>query len=262
LRSACGLLATGSDDKTERLWSLPNGRLLRTVRWPIGRGGRGKVYATALSPDGTLVAVGGSDAHPKDDSVYLFDAHTGALKGRVGEFEGMIVRLTFSADGRFLAGGGSHGLRVIDVERMSVAGSDRDYGDSSYRAAFASDGRLFTVSWDGYLRSYDRSFRLIKKVRTSGRNRPLITDPSFIDLDDLAHNLLVTHRSLLHHNEIAGHPESVKDSLRYRAMKASGANTRMWRTPRSSRWANLGEGRRAAEPKVLNPVTGLGDGAE
>ena len=49
---ACALAATASDDKTLRLWSLPDGRLLRTIRPPIGDGDNGKLYATALSPDG------------------------------------------------------------------------------------------------------------------------------------------------------------------------------------------------------------------
>jgi len=43
----CRLLATGSDDKTVRLWSLPEGRLIRTLRPPIGPGSHGKVYAVA-----------------------------------------------------------------------------------------------------------------------------------------------------------------------------------------------------------------------
>ena len=30
--AACSLMATGSDDKTVRLWSLPDGHLLRTIR--------------------------------------------------------------------------------------------------------------------------------------------------------------------------------------------------------------------------------------
>src|ERR1700674_17975 len=55
----CRLLATGSDDKTARLWSLPEGRLLKTLRPPIGAGHNGKVYAVAVSPDGGLVAAGG-----------------------------------------------------------------------------------------------------------------------------------------------------------------------------------------------------------
>ena len=65
--AACTLMVTGSDDKTARLWALPEGgrgapELLRTLRVPIGEGNEGKVYAVALSPDGKWVAAGGWDA--------------------------------------------------------------------------------------------------------------------------------------------------------------------------------------------------------
>src|SRR5437588_405264 len=50
---------TGSDDKAIRVWSLPDGALVRTIRFPAGPGHVGKVYAVAISPDGTLVAAGG-----------------------------------------------------------------------------------------------------------------------------------------------------------------------------------------------------------
>jgi hypothetical protein len=36
--AACSLLATASDDKTVRLWSLPDGKPKRVVRLPIGDG--------------------------------------------------------------------------------------------------------------------------------------------------------------------------------------------------------------------------------
>src|SRR5580700_1490800 len=36
--AACTRMATPSDDKTVRLWSLPDGRLERTIRLPIGAG--------------------------------------------------------------------------------------------------------------------------------------------------------------------------------------------------------------------------------
>src|SRR5437016_4470584 len=74
-----------------------------------------------------------SQAH---HSVYLFDAASGMLKGRVGDFEHVIHHLVLSRDGRFLAAtlGGGDGVRVIDTERMREIAADRDYGKSSFGA--------------------------------------------------------------------------------------------------------------------------------
>src|SRR5437588_4946678 len=52
-------LVTGSEDKTVRVWELASGRLLRTLRPPIGAGNEGKIFGVALSPDGTTVAAAG-----------------------------------------------------------------------------------------------------------------------------------------------------------------------------------------------------------
>src|SRR5689334_8133496 len=42
------LMVTGSSDKTVRLWSLPDGKLLRTLRVPISPDNGGKVNAVAI----------------------------------------------------------------------------------------------------------------------------------------------------------------------------------------------------------------------
>jgi WD40 repeat protein len=173
----CRLLATGSDDKTVRLWSLPEGKPLRTLRLPIGPGNEGKVNAVAVSPDGGLIAAGGWDAARsigQQHGLYLFDAVSGALKAHVGGFGNVVNHLAFSPDGRHLAVtlGGAQGLRVIDVQGLKEIAADRDYRDRGNGAAFAPDGRLFTVAYDGFLRAYDRSFHLVKKVATGGGKEP------------------------------------------------------------------------------------------
>ena len=53
-------VVTASDDKTARVWSLPDGQLQTILRVPIADGLiRDQLYAVAITPDGSTVAVGG-----------------------------------------------------------------------------------------------------------------------------------------------------------------------------------------------------------
>jgi WD40 repeat protein len=185
VNAAGTLMVTGSEDKTARLWALPQSvrgeaRLVRTFRVPIGEGDDGKVYAVALSPDGQWVAAGGWDQNAQttnDVGVYIFEAATGRLVTRLGRLSNVIYHLAFSPDGRRLAAvlGGGEGMRLWDTATWTQAPEDKAYGGSgsdSYGAAFDGAGRLYTVAYDGQIRRYGAEGRLEAKAATQGGQHP------------------------------------------------------------------------------------------
>jgi WD40 repeat protein len=181
----CKIAATGSDDKTVRLWSMPEGRLIRTQRLPIGEGNLGKIFAVAVSPDGRVIAAGGWVAHSDQrESVYFFDAATESSVRRIGAFGNVILHLAFSPDGTKLAValGGGQGIRVLDVASGRELMADTDFAAdaNSNGVAFGPDGALYATGYDGFLRRYGPNLRRTAKVAAPGGKRPydIAIDPS------------------------------------------------------------------------------------
>ena len=164
--AACTLMATASSDKSLRLWRLPGGKLLRTLRPPIGPGNDGQLNAVAVAPDGGWVAAGGWSSD-EGHYVYVFRVTTGAMLARLGPFSNVVLNLAVSSDGRHLAATlhGGEGLRVwertgADAADWRLVAEDRDYaGKPAEGAAFDRAGTLFTTAYDGKLRRYAPGYK-------------------------------------------------------------------------------------------------------
>ena len=244
----CTRLATPSDDKTVRVWSLPDGRLEQTIRLPIGAGNGGKVYSAALSRDGRWLAAGGWDASFAKTNTHglsLVDLQTGAVR-RFGAFEKVILKIAFSPDGRWIAVGlgGKNGLRVLDNASGAEALADRNYGAAIYGLEFAPDGSLIAAGFDGSLRRYAPDLRLtVKRAAPTGKH------PYTVAVDPEGRRVAVgyedaPHVSILDAVSLAPIAEAQTDDL-----KADDIGSVAW----SSDGATLVAGGSAGQLKTSDP---------
>ena len=170
---------TASEDKTARVWDLSTGRLLQTLRPPVGLENNGRLFAAALTPDGAVVAVGGWSA---DNDVYLFERASGTMIQRITGLPNTITQLAFAPNGQLLLIGlwGQHGVRLFGTtaawRSSSEVDSDTKYEGEVYGARFSPDGkRLATASVDGLVRTYDlgqQRLKLLRSARPAGGSQP------------------------------------------------------------------------------------------
>jgi len=175
-------LITTGDDKALRVWQLPDGKLANVLRFPIGTGHEGRIFAMAVSPDGSTIAAGGWTGWDwdKQGAIYLFDAETGDLRRRVSGLPETIGFLAYSKDGKHLAVGlqGTAGLRVLRTSDYAVETTDTQYADKILGADFAPNGRLAVAALDGLVRIYDPQLKLIGRKRVGPGTKPLIVKHS------------------------------------------------------------------------------------
>ncbi|MEO8062905.1 MAG: caspase family protein [Pseudomonadota bacterium] len=168
LDEKAGKAYSASEDKTIRVWRITDGRLLDTFRVPAGLQAEGQLYALALSPDGHTLAAAGWTCWEVEHAacIYLLDAQSGELRGRIAGLPEVVATLGFSPDGQHIAAGmmGTAGLEVFRLkDRLRVA-ADHDYRGKLLELDFGPQGRLSTSSLDGFIRVYDSSFKLAGRV--------------------------------------------------------------------------------------------------
>jgi len=138
---------TGSDDRTVRIWSVADGKLLRTIWIPVGPEKVGDVYAVAIGPDGSTIAAGGwTETRNGPCPIDLFDREAGNLVRRIGDDLPNVTNfLTFSPNGRYLAATlhARNGLRVFDRTKI---GARRSAITNMGMIAMARRSRAMAVS--------------------------------------------------------------------------------------------------------------------
>ncbi|MEO3852571.1 trypsin-like peptidase domain-containing protein [Streptomyces sp. B8F3] len=143
-------LATGSADKTVRLWDVASGE----QRGEPLTGHDGGVRSVAFSPDGSTLATGS-----RDDSVRLWDVASGQQRGDpLTGHNDTVYSVAFSPDGSTLAtGSGDHSVRLWDVvSGEQLGGPLTGHDDLVSSVAFSPDGStLATGSWDDSVRLWD-----------------------------------------------------------------------------------------------------------
>jgi hypothetical protein len=177
------LLATGSTDRTARVWSIatgepvtrmdhdggvlavafsPDGDRLATGSYdgaarifsvpagePMARMDHDGMMAMALSPDGTRLVTGGQA------DVQLWDAETGALVARMPHDDGVLA-VAFSPDGTRLATGSRDGTAKVWASDNGRQVARLDHGGGVLAVALSANGtRLGTGSYDKMARVWD-----------------------------------------------------------------------------------------------------------
>jgi RNA polymerase sigma factor (sigma-70 family) len=134
------LIATGSSDKTVRLWDTSTKKEVATLQ-----GHAEKVLAVAFTPDGRIIASASADK-----TVKLWDAATRKELATL-EHPDTVNSLAFSPDGKLLATGDrDSSLRFWEVASRKIDRRLRAHEDPITSVVFSSDGKaLVEGSADG-----------------------------------------------------------------------------------------------------------------
>ena len=128
-------LATGSLDKTARIWDADTGKLLRILKDHADA-----VLGVAYSPNGKLLATASADRTAK-----LFDTATWKRTDTLNAHQDAVTHVTFNSDGTLLATtGADKQMRVWKVDPGKIENPLRSQGEGDVinTCAFSPDGSL------------------------------------------------------------------------------------------------------------------------
>ena len=154
-------LASGSWDKTIRLWNLHTQQLETTLIAHTE-----EVMSVTFSPDGETLASAGWD-----QTILFWNVRTGELIGRIKAHSGGIEAVVFSPDGETLASAGTD--QKIQLWNVRTRRLERTLtGRARIRSiAFSPNGRTLASGSDGAVRLWDPHTGHLKSTLTEQAGR-------------------------------------------------------------------------------------------
>ncbi|HEY9662970.1 MAG TPA: WD40 repeat domain-containing serine/threonine-protein kinase, partial [Allocoleopsis sp.] len=140
-------IASGSFDKTIRLWDLQTGQLIRTFT-----GHRDAVRSVALSADGkTLVSGSG------DKMIKVWDLATGKLRRTLMGHAGPVWTVALSPDAKTIVSGSYDGtIKLWDLNTGKLLHTLPEHYDSVWSVTVSPNGKLIASgAYDGTIKIWD-----------------------------------------------------------------------------------------------------------
>ncbi|WNF13017.1 hypothetical protein [Microcystis aeruginosa] len=132
-------LATGSEDKTIKLWNVETGQEIRTLT-----GHNDGVWSVSFSSDGKTLATGS-----EDKTIKLWNVETGEEIGTLSGHNGSVYSVSFSPDGKTLVSGSADNtIKLWNVETGQEIRTLTRHPSSVYSVSFSPDGKTL-VSGSG-----------------------------------------------------------------------------------------------------------------
>ena len=146
LAAAGSIAASGSWDRTVKIWDLSSGALVRTIGQPS------PVNTIAFGPRGEMLAVGGHDG-----IVRIWDAASGRALGSLKGHGLAITQVAVSLDGKLLLSSGiDKTLRLWDLAEFRQIRSFAKHESQVYAIAFSPNGKTaLSTGRDGLLIHWD-----------------------------------------------------------------------------------------------------------